>query len=83
MKHVICPVCGNSCSKYGRDKSGSQRWICRNCGGWKNTDSYPYYNLLSGIGLNTILQIYSFKSKMITEINYFSKMRTLSSGFYV
>ena len=31
MKRVICPVCGNSCSKYGRNKSGSQRWICRNC----------------------------------------------------
>ncbi|WP_418887944.1 transposase-like zinc-binding domain-containing protein [Mogibacterium diversum] len=33
MKRVICPVCGNSCSKYGRNKSGSQRWSCRNCGG--------------------------------------------------
>lgn len=31
MKRVICLVCGNSCSKYGRNKSGSQRWICRNC----------------------------------------------------
>lgn len=31
MKHVICPVCGNICIKYGRNKSGSQRWICRTC----------------------------------------------------
>lgn len=31
MKHVICPVCNNSCIKYGKNKSGSQRWRCRNC----------------------------------------------------
>ena len=31
MKHVICPVCGNICIKYGKNKSGSQRWICKKC----------------------------------------------------
>ena len=31
MKHVICPVCGNICIKYGNNKSGSQRWICKKC----------------------------------------------------
>lgn len=31
MKHVICPVCGNRCIKYGKNKSGSQRWYCKNC----------------------------------------------------
>ena len=33
MKHVICPVCSNICIKYGKNKSGSQRWYCRNCSG--------------------------------------------------
>ena len=31
MKHVFCPVCGSVCSKYGRTKSGSQRWFCKKC----------------------------------------------------
>lgn len=31
MKHVICPVCGNICVKYGKTKSGSQRWLCKTC----------------------------------------------------
>ena len=31
MKHVICPVCGNICIKYGKNKSGSQRWYCKEC----------------------------------------------------
>ena len=31
MKHVICPFCGNICIKYGNNKSGSQRWICKKC----------------------------------------------------
>ena len=31
MKHVICPVCGNICIRYGKNKSGSQRWFCKNC----------------------------------------------------
>lgn len=31
MKHVVCPVCGNICIKYGKNKSGSQRWFCKNC----------------------------------------------------
>lgn len=31
MKHVICPICGNICIKYGKNKSGSQRWFCKNC----------------------------------------------------
>lgn len=31
MKHVICPVCRSICIKYGKNKSGSQRWYCRNC----------------------------------------------------
>lgn len=31
MKHVICPYCGSNCMKYGRNKSRSQRWFCREC----------------------------------------------------
>ena len=31
MKHVVCPICGNICIKYGKNKSGSQRWFCKNC----------------------------------------------------
>ena len=31
MKHVICPVCGGICSKYGKTKAGSQRWFCKEC----------------------------------------------------
>ena len=33
MKHVNCPVCGSICIKYGKNKSGSQRWRCNSCGG--------------------------------------------------
>ena len=31
MKHVICPVCGRICIKYGKNKSGTQRWFCNKC----------------------------------------------------
>ena len=31
MKHVICPVCGSVCIRYGKNRSGSQRWFCKNC----------------------------------------------------
>ena len=31
MKRVICPVCGSICIKYGKNKSGSQRWFCKKC----------------------------------------------------
>ena len=31
MKHVICPVCGSICIRYGKNRSGSQRWYCRSC----------------------------------------------------
>ena len=31
MKHVICPVCGSICSRYGKTKAGSQRWFCKEC----------------------------------------------------
>lgn len=31
MKHVICPICGSICIKYGKNKSGSQRWFCKSC----------------------------------------------------
>lgn len=31
MKHVICPVCGSACIKYGKTGAGSQRWYCKPC----------------------------------------------------
>ena len=31
MKQVICPVCKSVCVRNGKNKSGSQRWICRQC----------------------------------------------------
>ena len=31
MKHVICPICKGESVRNGRNKSGSQRWICRTC----------------------------------------------------
>ena len=31
MKHVICPVCGSICIKYGKNNVGTQRWFCRKC----------------------------------------------------
>ena len=31
MKHVICPSCGQVCTKYGKNRSGSQRWRCSKC----------------------------------------------------
>ena len=31
MKHVVCPVCNKICIKYGKNKSGSQRWLCKSC----------------------------------------------------
>lgn len=33
MKHVICPVCSSVCIRYGKNKSGSQRWFCKECRG--------------------------------------------------
>lgn len=31
MKYVICSVCGCTCIKYGKNKSGTQRWFCKEC----------------------------------------------------
>ena len=31
MKHVVCPVCGNICIKYGKTAAGAQRWFCKYC----------------------------------------------------
>lgn len=31
MKHVICPVCNGICVRNGKNKSGSQRWLCQRC----------------------------------------------------
>ena len=31
MKHVICPICSGVCIRYGKNRSGSQRWFCKNC----------------------------------------------------
>ena len=31
MKSVLCPICGSTCIRYGKNKSGSQRWFCKNC----------------------------------------------------
>jgi len=31
MKHVICPACGDICIRYGKNKSGTQRWFCKKC----------------------------------------------------
>ena len=31
MKHAICPSCGGPCIKYGKNKSGTQRWRCNAC----------------------------------------------------
>lgn len=31
MKRGICPVCNSICMKYGKNKSGSQRWFCKEC----------------------------------------------------
>ena len=31
MKSVICPICGAPCIKYGKNKSGTQRWYCKGC----------------------------------------------------
>ena len=31
MKHVICPVCGCQCVRNGKNKSGTQRWLCKEC----------------------------------------------------
>ena len=32
MKHVICPVCDSICVRNGKNRSGSQRWLCKSCG---------------------------------------------------
>lgn len=31
MRLVVCPSCGNKCTKYGKNRSGSQRWRCNKC----------------------------------------------------
>ena len=31
MKYVICPICKSVCVRNGKNKSGSQRWLCRQC----------------------------------------------------
>jgi len=31
MKHVNCPICGSESIKYGKNKSGTQRWYCNKC----------------------------------------------------
>ena len=31
MLHVVCPVCGSVCTRYGKTKAGSQRWFCNSC----------------------------------------------------
>ena len=31
MNQVNCPVCGARCVKSGKTKSGSQRWLCKEC----------------------------------------------------
>ena len=33
MKRVICPACNSICMKYGKNKSGSQRWFCNESDG--------------------------------------------------
>lgn len=32
MRNIVCPICGSICIKYGKNKSGSQRWFCKACG---------------------------------------------------
>ncbi len=31
MKRGICPVCNSISMKYSKNKSGSQRWFCKEC----------------------------------------------------
>lgn len=31
MNRVICPICKGNCIKYGRHRSGAQRWFCKEC----------------------------------------------------
>ncbi len=31
MKHVICPICGSICIRYGKTNAGTQRWFCGEC----------------------------------------------------
>ena len=31
MRNVVCPLCGKVCVRYGKNKSGSQRWRCNSC----------------------------------------------------
>ena len=31
MKHVVCPVCNSACIRFGKNRSGSQRWFCKEC----------------------------------------------------
>ena len=31
MKHVVCLSCGRICVRYGKNRSGTQRWRCGSC----------------------------------------------------
>lgn len=31
MNRIICPICKGNCIKYGRHRSGVQRWFCKEC----------------------------------------------------
>lgn len=31
MNRIICPICKENCIKYGRHRSGAQRWFCKEC----------------------------------------------------
>ncbi|MFQ9778484.1 MAG: IS256 family transposase, partial [Dialister invisus] len=31
MKQVRCLYCGFFCSKYGKTRTGRQRWYCKEC----------------------------------------------------
>lgn len=31
MNRIICPICKGNCIKYGRHRSGAQRWFCKEC----------------------------------------------------
>ena len=41
MKQVNCPICGSKRVKYGKLKSGNQRWLCKSC---KNVFTPKIYN---------------------------------------
>ena len=31
MNRIVCPVCNGNCIRYGKNKSGTQRWFCTSC----------------------------------------------------